>query len=183
MDMLTTPDEVASRAKKIRLLLTDCDGVLTDGSVYYSADGKRVFEVTKVFNIHDGQGFRLAQEAGLKLGIISGRASPALAARAREIQIDYLYQGVGNKLAVYEQIKVAEGLTDEEIAYLGDDLPDLSLMRRVGLSIAVADAVSEIRQCAHYQTNRRGGRGAAREAIEMILKAKGMWDELIRQYE
>ena len=180
---MPTPDEVASRAKKIRLLLTDCDGVLTDGSVHYSADGKLVFEVTKVFNIHDGQGFRLAQEAGLKLGIISGRASPALAARAREMQIEYLYLGVGNKLAVYEQIKVTEGLTDEEIAYIGDDLPDLSLMRRVGLSIAVADAVNEIRQCAHYQTNKRGGRGAAREAIEMILKAKGKWDELIRQYE
>ena len=180
MNMLTTPDEVASRAKKIRLLLTDCDGVLTDGNVYYSADGKRVFEVTKVFDIHDGQGFRLAREAGLKLGIISGRASPALAARAREMQIDYLYQGVANKLAVYEQIKVAEGITDEEIAYIGDDLPDLSLMLRVGLSIAVADAVSEISQRAHYRTNRRGGRGAVREAIEMILKAKGKWDELIR---
>jgi 3-deoxy-D-manno-octulosonate 8-phosphate phosphatase (KDO 8-P phosphatase) len=183
MDMLIPPDEVISRAGKIRILLTDCDGVLTDGGLYFTADGKRVVEATKVFHIHDGQGFRLAREAGLKIGIISGRASPSLAARAREMQIDHLHQGIGNKLAVYEQIKSAEGLTDEEIAYIGDDLPDLSLMRRVGLSIAVADAVAEIRQSAHYQTNRRGGRGAVREAIEMILKAQGKWDELVRRYE
>jgi 3-deoxy-D-manno-octulosonate 8-phosphate phosphatase (KDO 8-P phosphatase) len=153
------PDEITSRAGKIRLLLTDCDGVLTDGSLYYTADGKRVFEITKVF------------------------ASPSLAARAREMQIDHLHQGIGNKLAVYEQIQSAEGLTDEQIAYIGDDLPDLCLMRRVGLSIAVADAVAEVRQCAHYQTDRRGGRGAVREAIEMILKAQGKWDELVRRYE
>ncbi|MBO0722789.1 MAG: HAD hydrolase family protein [Blastocatellia bacterium] len=175
--------EITARAAKIRLLLSDCDGVMTDGGIYYSADGKRVFEVTKVFNIHDGQGFRLAQEAGLKIGIISGRASPALAARARELQIDYLYQGVAHKIAVYEQIKATEGLQDEEIAYLGDDLPDLGPMRRAGLSIAVADAVPEIRDCAHFLTNKNGGRGAVREAIEMILKAKGRWEELILRYD
>jgi 3-deoxy-D-manno-octulosonate 8-phosphate phosphatase (KDO 8-P phosphatase) len=176
-------DEVTSRARNISLLLTDCDGVLTDGGLYYTADGKRVFEITKVFNIHDGQGFRLAQEAGLKLGIISGRASPALAARARELQIDHLHQGIGNKLAVYEQIKTAEKISDERIAYIGDDLPDLCLMRRVGLSIAVADAVTEIRECAHYRTSKCGGRGAVREAIELILKAQGKWDELVRRYQ
>jgi len=175
--------DITSRAAKIRLLLTDCDGVMTDGGLYYSADGKRVFEATKVFNIHDGQGFRLAQEAGLKIGIISGRASPALAARARELQIDYLYQGVADKIAVYEQIKSAAGWTDEEIAYLGDDLPDLGPMRRAGLSIAVADAVTEICKCAHFRTSKNGGRGAVREAIELILQAKGVWDELIRRYE
>jgi len=175
--------DITSRAAKIRLLLTDCDGVMTDGGLYYSASGKRVFEVTKVFNIHDGQGFRLAREAGLKTGIISGRASPALAARSRELQIDYLYQGVANKIAVYEQIKSAEGLTDEEIAYIGDDLPDLGPMRRAGLSIAVADAVTEIRECAHLRTSKNGGRGAVREAVEQILQAKGVWEELIRRYE
>jgi 3-deoxy-D-manno-octulosonate 8-phosphate phosphatase (KDO 8-P phosphatase) len=179
--MLLPPDEIASRAGKIRLLLTDCDGVLTDGNLYFRADGNGC-EVTKVFNIHDGQGFRLAHEAELKIGIISGRSSPALAARAREMKIEYLYQGVADKIAVYEQIKSAEELADEEIAYIGDDLPDLGPMRRAGLSIAVADAVAEIRECAHYHTNRRGGRGAVREAIEMILKAKNVWNELILPY-
>jgi 3-deoxy-D-manno-octulosonate 8-phosphate phosphatase (KDO 8-P phosphatase) len=181
--MPTPSDDAIARAQKIRLLLTDCDGVMTDGGLYYTADGKRVFEITKVFNIHDGQGFRLAREAGIKIGIISGRASPSLAARAREMQIDHLYQGIENKLAVYQQIMSADGLTDEEIAYIGDDLPDLCLMRRVGLSIAVADAVAEIREIAHYQTGRRGGRGAVREAIEMIVKAQGKWNELVRRYE
>ncbi len=180
--MALQPNKVTARARKIRLLLADCDGVLTDGSLYYTADGKRVFETTKVFHIHDGQGFRLAREAGLKIGIISGRASPALAARAAEMQIDHLYHGISDKLAVYEQIKTAEGMADEQIAYIGDDLPDLGPMGRAGLSIAVADAVAEIRQCAHFSTKNCGGRGAVREAIELILKSQGKWDELIQLY-
>ncbi|MGH9767283.1 MAG: KdsC family phosphatase [Blastocatellia bacterium] len=180
--MTTHTEEIIARARRIKLLLTDCDGVLTDGGLAYAFDGKRVLEGAKVFHIHDGQGLRLAREAGLKLGVISGRVSPALAARARELQIDFLHQGIEDKLSVYEQIKGAEGLTDEQIAYIGDDLPDLAAMRRAGLAIAVADAVDEIRECAHFVTSKTGGRGAVREAIELILKAQDKWRESLQRY-
>jgi 3-deoxy-D-manno-octulosonate 8-phosphate phosphatase (KDO 8-P phosphatase) len=175
-------DEIISRARHIKLLLLDCDGVLTDGGLHYNFDGKRVLEGAKVFHIQDGQGLKLAREAGLKLGIISGRISPALTARARELQIDRLHQGIDDKLSVYEQIKIADGFSDDQIAYVGDDLPDLPVMRRVGLAIAVADAVDEIRECAHFVTNKRGGRGAAREAVELILKAQDKWREALQRF-
>lgn len=175
-------EEIIARARHIKLLLLDCDGVLTDGGLYYTFDGKHVLEGAKVFHIHDGQGLKLAREAGLKLGIISGRVSPALTARARDLQIDHLHQGIDDKLSIYEQIKTAESCADKQIAYIGDDLPDLPVMRRVGLAIAVADAVEEIRECAHFVTNKPGGRGAAREAVELILKAQDKWRELLLQY-
>jgi 3-deoxy-D-manno-octulosonate 8-phosphate phosphatase (KDO 8-P phosphatase) len=175
-------ENVISRARQIKLLLTDCDGVLTDGGINYTFDGKRVLEGMKVFHIHDGQGLKLAREAGLKLGIISGRVSPSLIARARELQIDHLYQGIDDKLSVYEQIKTIEGLGDDQIAYIGDDLPDLAVLRRVGLAIAVADAVVEILESAHFVTGKPGGRGAAREAVELILKAQDKWRESLLRY-
>ena len=175
-------EETISRARQIKLLLMDCDGVLTDGGLHYTFDGKHVLEGVKVFHIHDGQGLKLAREAGLKLGVISGRVSPSLIARTRELQIDHLYQGIDDKLTVYEQIKTIEGLSDEQIAYIGDDLPDLAVLRRVGLAIAVANAVDEILECAHFVTGKPGGRGAAREAIEMILKAQDKWRESLLRY-
>jgi 3-deoxy-D-manno-octulosonate 8-phosphate phosphatase (KDO 8-P phosphatase) len=175
-------DDIIARARQIGLLLLDCDGVLTDGGLHYTFDGKRVMEGAKVFHIHDGQGLKLAREAGMKIGIISGRVSPALTARARDLQIDYLHQGIDDKLSVYEQIKIADGRADEQIAYVGDDLPDLPLMRRVGLAIAVADAVAEIRECAHFVTRKPGGRGAAREVVELILKAQDKWRESLLRY-
>ncbi len=180
--MIQSSEEIFGRARRIRLFLMDCDGVLTDGSLHYAAQASGAMETTKVFHIHDGQGMRLAAQAGLKLGVISGRASAALTQRAQEMNVDYLHQGVSDKLAIYEQIKLAEGLRDEQIAYIGDDLPDLAPMRRAGLSVAVADAVGEIRDCAHFITTRNGGRGAVREAIELILKAQGRWDELLKQF-
>ena len=176
-------DENFERARNIRLFLMDCDGVLTDGSLPYFAGNGSLVEDARVFHIHDGQGIRLAAQAGLKLGIISGRTSAALAARAAEMKIDHFYQGISDKLKVYEQIKTTEQLSDENIAYIGDDLPDLAPMRRTGLAVAVADAVSEIRDCAHWVTTKNGGRGAVREAIELILKAQGRWDELLTQFK
>ena len=175
-------DEIIARARQIKILLLDCDGVLTDGGLNYTFDGKRVLEGAKVFHIHDGLGLKLAREAGLKLGVISGRISPALTARARELQIDRLHQGIDDKLSVYEQIIIAEGFSDDQVAYVGDDLPDLPVMRRVGLAIAVADAVDEIRECAHFVTNKPGGRGAAREAVELILKAQDKWREALQRF-
>jgi 3-deoxy-D-manno-octulosonate 8-phosphate phosphatase (KDO 8-P phosphatase) len=180
--VMNITEENISRARHIKLLLMDCDGVLTDGGLHYTFDGKRVMEGAKVFHIHDGQGLKFAREAGLKLGIISGRISPALIARARELQIDRLHQGIDDKLSIYEQIKIADGFADDQIAYVGDDLPDLPVMRRVGLAIAVADAVDEIRECAHFVTNKPGGRGAAREAVELILKAQDKWRESLQRF-
>jgi len=179
---MSISDEIISRARQIKLLLLDCDGVLTDGGLHYTFDGKRVMEGAKVFHIHDGQGLKLAREAGLKLGVISGRISPALTARARDLQIDRLHQGIDDKFSVYEQIKTDEGLTDAQIAYVGDDLPDLPVMRRVGLAVAVADAVEEVRECAHFVTQKPGGRGAAREVVELLLKAQDKWRESLQRY-
>jgi 3-deoxy-D-manno-octulosonate 8-phosphate phosphatase (KDO 8-P phosphatase) len=179
---MSISDEIISRARQIKLLLLDCDGVLTDGGLHYTFDGKRVMEGAKVFHIHDGQGLKLAREAGLRLGVISGRVSPALTARARDLQIDRLHQGIDDKLSVYEQIKTDEGLADARIAYVGDDLPDLPVMRRVGLAVAVADAVEEVRECAHFVTKKPGGRGAAREVVELLLKAQDKWRESLQRY-
>ena len=136
--MLT--EEIIARARQIRLILTDCDGVLTDGSLYYNGQG----ETIKVFHIHDGLAFKLAHNAGIKTGIISGRKSAALELRANELKVDYLYHGNDAKLAAYEEIRTAENLHDDQIAYLGDDLHDLELLHCVGLAIAVADAVAEV---------------------------------------
>ncbi|MBI1765711.1 MAG: HAD hydrolase family protein [Acidobacteria bacterium] len=174
--------EIEARARHIRLLLLDCDGVLTDGSVIYSVTDGHAAETTKVFHIHDGQGLRLARQAGLKLGLISGRASRALETRARELAFDYLYQNVADKFSVYEQLRQAEQLTDEQIAYIGDDLPDLAPLLRAGLGIAVADAVPDVLQRAHYVTAKPGGRGAVREAVELILKAQNRWDAAVHGF-
>ncbi|MCI0664569.1 MAG: HAD hydrolase family protein [Acidobacteria bacterium] len=165
-------EQIIARARKVRLLLVDCDGVLTDGSLYLTTLDDEVYEATKVFHVHDGHGVRLAHDAGLKIGVISGRSSAALAARAAELQITLLYQGVADKLEVYEQIKLLEGLSDEQIAYIGDDLPDLTVLSRAGLAVAVQDAVEEIRELVHFITKKPGGRGAVRETIELILKAQ-----------
>jgi 3-deoxy-D-manno-octulosonate 8-phosphate phosphatase (KDO 8-P phosphatase) len=171
-------NENAERARKIRLILTDCDGVLTDGSLYYTTEG----EATKVFHIHDGLAFKLARQAGLKTGIISGRQSAALERRARELSVDHLFHGNDAKRAAYEEIRTVENLSDEQIAYIGDDLHDLQLLHRVGFAIAVADAVLEVKAAAHFVTTRNGGRGAFREAVELILKAQNQWEELLRSF-
>jgi 3-deoxy-D-manno-octulosonate 8-phosphate phosphatase (KDO 8-P phosphatase) len=181
--LFTFENKNTARARRIRLLLLDCDGVLTDGSLLYHADGERVSSDSRVFHIHDGHALKMARAAGLKTGVISGRTSLALAARVRELQLDHLYQGNDDKLGIYEQIRAAEKLSDDEIAYIGDDLPDLPLLQRVGFAIAVADAVTEVRQTAHLITERSGGRGAVRETVEFILKAQGRWEESLSQFQ
>lgn len=174
--MLT--EELIQRARQIRLLLTDCDGVLTDGSLPYTGEG----EAIKVFHIHDGLGFKLAQQADIKTGIISGRKSAALEFRARELKVNYLYHGNDAKLAAYEEICALEKLQHAQIAYIGDDLHDLGLLHRVGLAIAVADAVTEVKAAAHFMTQSNGGRGAFREAVEFIVKAQDKWEPLLLQF-
>jgi 3-deoxy-D-manno-octulosonate 8-phosphate phosphatase, YrbI family len=163
---------------KIRLLLLDCDGVLTDGGVTWTEDGIE----QKTFNIRDGLGIKLWQRAGGQVGIVTGRSSRVVAWRARELGIDFVRQGVGDKLAVVADLLAACGLDWQAVAYVGDDLPDLPVVSRVGLGVAVADACPELCAAAGLVTRLRGGRGAVRELIEQLLKARGCWDDLIASY-
>ena len=179
---LLSPALLQRHAKRIRLLLSDVDGVLTDGRLYYVPDGKGGIVEAKGFNSQDGMGFRWLQEAGIPAGWISGRESPGVVARAQNLQISYLYQNHLSKVGPYEQILEKAGVVDEEVCYMGDDLTDSPLLERVGLAVAVANAVPEVKLQAHYLTAAAGGCGAAREVIEILLKAQGHWDQILRKY-
>src|SRR3984885_11521443 len=168
------------RAKRIRVLLMDVDGVLTDGRIWLLSRSDGTASEIKGFSPCDGAGLKLARAAGLRTGLITGRESSAVAQRARECEIEFVYQGQATKLIAYEEILRATGAGDAEIAYIGDDLPDVPLLQRVGLAIAVANAAIEVKRAAHYVTERSGGQGAVREAIEMIIKAQGKWMETSR---
>ena len=153
----------------------DVDGVLTDGRVYLQEfpDGEAL--ELKAFHSQDGAGMKLARLGGLRTGVISGRDSAALTRRARENGIEFVYQGRDEKLPAYEEILRSAEASDEEVAYIGDDLPDLPVLQRVGFAIAVANAVREVKDSAHFVTEKHGGEGAVREAIEFILKAQRKW--------
>jgi 3-deoxy-D-manno-octulosonate 8-phosphate phosphatase (KDO 8-P phosphatase) len=169
----------AHRARRVRLLLMDVDGVLTDGRIYLQSLPDGTAEEMKVFHAHDGAGLKLARAAGLRTGVITGRDSAATTRRAREVGIDFVSQNRAQKLPAYEQILGEARVRDAEVAYIGDDLPDLPVLERVGLAIAVDNAAPEVKRAAHFVTRRRGGEGAVREAIEAILRAQGSWNELI----
>lgn len=179
---LLPPKLLLRHAKRIRLLLSDIDGVLTNGTLYYVPDGKGGIVEAKGFNSQDGMGFRWLQEAGILAGWISGRESPGVVARAQILQISYLYQNHLSKVGPYEEILEKANVVDEEVCYLGDDLTDSPLLSRVGLAVAVANALPEAKKQAHYVTRSAGGNGAAREVIEIILKAQGHWDAILRKY-
>ena len=166
------------KLKCIQLLLLDVDGVLTDGTIIYCHDGGE----TKIFNVKDGLGLKLAMEAGIKVGIVSGRKSPALDHRCRDLGIRYSFVGIRDKARILEKIAEQTGVAPDHTAYMGDDLPDLSLMRRVGLSIAVADAHKTVLEDANWTTSAAGGKGAVREVCEALLKAQGKWEKLIDQF-
>jgi len=163
---------------KIKLLALDVDGVLTDGALIINADGSE----SKFFNSLDGHGIRMWQRAGLKVALISGRASVPTERRAEQLQIEYVFQNCHYKLPVVEQLTGQLGLLPENIAFVGDDLTDMPVIRYVGFGVAVANAVDEVKQCADYVTNRPGGSGAVREVIEYILKNSGRWQELMKRY-
>jgi 3-deoxy-D-manno-octulosonate 8-phosphate phosphatase (KDO 8-P phosphatase) len=171
--------DVAKRAKQIKVLLMDVDGTITDGSVTLlsMADGTAL-EI-KTFDAHDGQGLTLAHTAGLRTGVITGRESAALRRRARELDIEFVYEKQPHKTAAYEEILRKAGVPESAVAFLGDDLPDLPIMRRVGLAVAVGNATVEVKRAAHYITKATGGKGAARELVELILKSKGIWEQMI----
>lgn len=160
------------RARKVRLLLLDVDGVLTNGKILLHHDGTE----SKQFDIRDGTGIVLAQKAGIRVGLLSARHSAATAERASQLRITLVRQGALDKLATYEAICEESGLSDEEVAFMGDDLLDLPVLARVGLAAAPADAVAEVRSIVHWVSRAGGGEGAVRELAEMLLKAQGRWD-------
>ncbi len=176
--MSEATDEIIERAQRVRLLILDCDGVLTDGRIILLPDG----DETKAFDVKDGHAMVMAGRAGLKIAIISGRISSAVRARAKELNVAHLHERAWVKLEPYEKILAEEGMTDEEICFVGDDVVDIPLLRRAGLAVAVADAVEETKQFSHLITKREGGRGAVREVIELILKAQGKWAEALARY-
>ena len=162
----------------IKLLLFDVDGVLTDGSIIVHADGTE----SKTFNIRDGAGIVWAQKAGLAVGLLSARLADATSVRATQLGITIVLQGAADKLAGYEQILSEHGLTDEQVGYMGDDLQDLPVIRRAGFSAAPADAAPEVRAAVTWVSASGGGRGAARECIEHILRGKGLWRSAVSDY-
>jgi 3-deoxy-D-manno-octulosonate 8-phosphate phosphatase (KDO 8-P phosphatase) len=175
--------ELESRARKIRLLLMDVDGVMTDGKLYNltGPDGA-IFE-TKGFDTQDGIGLQWLSWNNIRTGVISGRVSPATAERCRQCHCAYVYQGHIEKIPILEEILKDAGLNGDEVAYMGDDLTDVVLFRRVGLAIAVSNARPEVKRRAHLVTSAEGGHGAVREVCELLLKSQGHWTEILNKYE
>lgn len=167
------------KLKNIRLLLLDVDGVMTDGGIIYDASGLE----TKRFNVKDGHGIKMLQRYGFEVGIITGRNSIVVDNRAKELGISLVYQGSLKKIDSYNDIKLKTGFTDEQIAYMGDDVIDVPVLRRVGFSAAPLDGLPEVRAVVDYVTSLAGGCGAVRELCDHILKASGVWAEIASRYE
>ncbi len=169
--------KIINKLKKIKLLLLDVDGVLTDGSIIYNDNGIE----TKVFNVRDGLGIRLLMESGIEIYIITGRSSDVLKHRCKNLGITHIFDNVRDKKKVLNSILETTGIEVEEIAFMGDDLLDLSIMKKVGLSVAVADAHDIIIKNANVVTSKKGGTGAVREVCEAILKAQGLWEKNLKR--
>ncbi|EDY87625.1 3-Deoxy-D-manno-octulosonate 8-phosphate (KDO 8-P) phosphatase [gamma proteobacterium HTCC5015] len=175
---MTRKTTASERASLIRCAIFDVDGVLTDGTFLIGDDGQQY----KAFYTKDGQGLRMLQDAGVTVGIITGRTSKVVEHRMRELGVEHVYQGQRDKVAAYETILKDLDLAAEQVAYVGDDVIDLPVMRRVGLSIAVRDAEPLVKEHAHWITPRQGGRGAVRDACELMLRAQGRLDEALKKY-
>ncbi|HWP35319.1 MAG TPA: HAD hydrolase family protein [Thermodesulfobacteriota bacterium] len=172
------PPELLARARRIRLVVLDVDGVLTDGGIAVASDGSE----TKTFHVRDGHAIKLLQHAGIEVALVSGRRSAPVVRRAAELGISLVVQGASDKAASFEAILAARGLEAAEAAGVGDDIVDLPLLRRAGLAVAVADSAPELAPYVHYVTRAPGGRGAVREVAELILKAQGRWGEVLRRF-
>ena len=172
------PLPLAQRCAPITLLVLDVDGVLTDGSIVYAGADVEI----KAFHVRDGSGLKIWQQEGKQAALISGRRSPAVVKRAAELGIGTVLEGVTDKLAALGQLLAATGHSPEQVCAIGDDLPDLPLLGRAGLAIAVADACPEVRQAAHHVTRARGGRGAVRETVEWILHCQGRWQRVVERF-
>lgn len=164
--------------RRVELILSDVDGVLTDGAIWYDNQGVEL----KGFHIRDGLGIKLWQRAGFRFGVLTARTSHIVKLRAGELGIDIVRQGFEDKLPAAQEIIREAGLTPEQVCYIGDDLTDLPVIRHVGFGVAVADAAAEVRTAAAFVTHLPGGRGAVRELVETILKAKSRWDDAVQRY-
>ena len=173
-----TPDPLTAKAAGVKLLLLDVDGVLTDGAVVLHGDSTE----SKRFHIRDGIAMVWAQRSGITVGLLSARYSPTTAQRAAQLGITLVHQGVASKIDTYDQIVGDMVLSDTEVAYMGDDIVDLAVIGRVGLAAAPADAVAEVRLRVDFVSVHRGGEGAVREFIELILRAQGIWDSIVSMY-
>ncbi len=171
-------DDLARRARRVSFVLMDVDGVLTDGRIHMLPDGTD----TRSFHTHDGHGIRMGQRGGLEFGILSGREAEAVTARARELDIVEVHQRILRKVECFEEILSRRGLDGAAVCYIGDDLVDVPVMRRAGLAVATANAVSEAIEAAHYVTRLEGGRGAVREVVDLLLKARGTWPQVTSRY-
>jgi 3-deoxy-D-manno-octulosonate 8-phosphate phosphatase (KDO 8-P phosphatase) len=172
------PPPLADRAAKIELLLLDVDGVLTDGGIVYADDGTE----RKRFHVRDGSGLKFWRQTGKRAAIVSGRDSPAVARRAAELGIAPVLQGRSDKLPAFEAVLAETGLRPDQVCAVGDDLPDLPILRRAGLAVAVADACPEVRAAADHVTAAPGGHGAVRDAVEWLLKLRGEWEGVVARY-
>jgi 3-deoxy-D-manno-octulosonate 8-phosphate phosphatase (KDO 8-P phosphatase) len=171
--------DVLRRARRVQLLVLDVDGVLTDGRIVYTAAGDECM----AFHILDGHGIKLALRAGLRVAIITGRESPMVARRAQDLGVTELFQRVEAKRAVFDALLARHALRAEETACMGDDLLDLPLLSEAGLALTVPSAAAEVRAAAHYVTRRPAGAGAVREAVELLLKARGLWEDVVRSHD
>jgi 3-deoxy-D-manno-octulosonate 8-phosphate phosphatase (KDO 8-P phosphatase) len=175
--------DTQARASRIKLLLMDVDGVLTDGRLYNVPDAEGKMAETKGFDSQDGIGLQWLSWKGIKTGVISGRQSPATAERARQCKMSYIYQGHIEKIPILEEILADARIVKDEVAYIGDDFTDIVIMHRVGLAIATANARPEVKKEAHYITRAPGGSGAVREVVELLLHAQDRWSEILKHYE
>ena len=175
---MSEPSSVQERAARIKLLLMDCDGVLTDGRIWLISDG----DDQKGFHTRDGLGLELFHKAGLSSGVISGRSSAAVERRARDLGMMHVRLGCNDKLSAFSEIITSTSISSNQVAFIGDDLNDIPLMSRAGLAIAVADASSETLAKAHYVTRTLGGHGAVREVVELILKAQSRWQSVVKKF-
>jgi len=177
------PSDILNRASQIKLLLMDVDGVLTDGKLYNVPDRDGKMVETKGFDSQDGIALQWLNWKDVKTGVVSGRVSPATEERARQVKMTYVYQGHIEKVPILEQILADAKISASEVAYMGDDLTDVVILRRVGLAIATANAREEVKHAAHYVTQAAGGRGAVREVAELLLKAQNRWEEILKHYQ
>ena len=182
MPLAEKPASLASRAARIKILLMDVDGVLTDGRLFYVTGQEGEMVETKGFDAQDGISLQWASWFGIKTGVISGRDSAALVVRARQCHMKYIYQGHIEKTPIYERILAEAGASDEQVGFIGDDLTDLPILARVGFSAAPANARPEVMRMVHFVTAARGGSGAVREVVEVLLRAQGKWPEILRKY-
>lgn len=172
-------DALQEKIRRIRFLILDVDGVLTDGGIIFDEDGRE----TKRFDVRDGHGMKMLMRCDVEIILLTGRKSKVVEHRARDLDISQVYQGVWNKLEVFEEILRNNNLTGQEVAFVGDDVVDVPVLRRVGVSFAVADAVEEVKKVVHYISENPGGKGAVREICEIIMKAKGRWPDATARYE